>query len=152
MPRTYLYYALGAVFLMAIGFSAYSASERSEERPARRTISIGGTDVRVEIADTDAERAHGLSGHAPLADDEGMLFVFPEEGFYPFWMRDMAFPIDIFWIDAAGKVVHIEHALSPDTYPTTFTSGSPARYVLEVRAGFADQHDIEIGEIANLPE
>jgi uncharacterized membrane protein (UPF0127 family) len=49
-------------------------------------------------------------------------------------------------------VVHLEKSLSPDSYPQSFTPHSPARYVLEVRAGFADQHDIQIGDIANLSE
>lgn len=152
MTRIRVRYALGATLFAAIAVVVYSVFDRSHVVSPARMISIGGVAVQVEIADTDAERARGLSGHAPLGDLAGMLFIFPEEGLYSFWMRDMTFPIDILWLDAAGAVVHIEENVSPHTYPTAFTSGSPARYVLEVRAGFADQHDIEIGEVANLSE
>jgi uncharacterized protein len=117
-----------------------------------RTIEIGGISLTVEIADTDALRAQGLSGHEPLKSNEGMLFVFDTDGMYSFWMKDMLFPIDILWLDAEGDVVHIEKNLSPDTYPQSFTPGSPSRYVLELRAGFADQYDIRIGSRATLSE
>lgn len=117
-----------------------------------RTILLNEIPIRVAVADTDALRAQGLSGSAPLGDGEGMLFVFSEDGIYSFWMKDMNYPIDILWLDAAGIIVHIEKNLTPDTYPASFTPHSPARYVLEVRAGFVDQHDIQIGGYANLSE
>lgn len=117
-----------------------------------RTIEIGGVPLRVEIADTDTLRAKGLGGHEPLQPDEGMLFIFETEGIYSFWMKDMRFPIDILWLALDGKVVHIEKNVSPESYPTSFTPGSPAQYVLEVRAGFVDQYDIRIGSRATLGE
>jgi uncharacterized membrane protein (UPF0127 family) len=117
-----------------------------------RTITLEGRAIRVAVADSDALRAQGLSGTSHLQEDEGMLFVFEEDGIYPFWMKDMRYSIDILWLDATGRVVHLEKSLSPDSYPQSFTPHSPARYVLEVRAGFADQHDIQIGDIANLSE
>jgi uncharacterized membrane protein (UPF0127 family) len=135
----------GVILCLVIGFIAYSALPSSDPPSGADVITFDGASVRVEIADTDAERAQGLSGHAPLASDEGMLFVFPEEGRYSFWMKDMLFPIDILWLDSAGTVVHIERNVAPESYPTSFTSDSLARYVLEVRAGFATEHEITVG-------
>lgn len=117
-----------------------------------RTITIEGKSLRVAVADTDVLRAQGLSGSSPLVEGEGMLFVFTEDGIYSFWMKDMRYAIDILWLDAEGSVVHIEKNIAPETYPAIFTSHSPARYVLEVRAGYADQHDIQIGSRATLEE
>lgn len=132
-------------------FNDHKAPDRRVLAPTR-SITLDGTPLRVAVADTDALRAQGLSGTAPFEEDEGMLFVFDDDGIYSFWMKDMNYAIDILWLDAAGKVVHIERNLSPDSYPMSFTPHSPARYVLEVRAGFADQHDIQIGDSANLSE
>ena len=115
------------------------------------TLSIDGTSVRVAIADTPALRERGLSGYAPLEADEGMLFVFEEDGRHSFWMKDMLFAIDMLWLDAEGRVVHLEKGVSPDTFPTAFTPDAPARYVLEVPAGFCDTHDIRVGSTAILP-
>lgn len=115
-------------------------------------VSIGGRTIRVTMATTPAARAQGLSGVPSLKSDEGMLFVFPEEGAYSFWMKDMLFSIDMLWIAASGEIVHIEEGVSPDTYPTSFTSDVPARYVLEVPAGFSNTYGIKIGDYATLPE
>ena len=134
----------GVLFILVTGF-AYFTLPSSEPLSGDEIITFGTASIHVEIADTDAARARGLSGHAPLSDDEGMLFVFPEEGMYSFWMKDMLFPIDILWLDSTGTVVHIEQDVAPESYPASFTSGSPARYVLEVRAGFATEHEIAVG-------
>lgn len=74
-----------------------------------------------------------------------MLFVFDEPGHYAFWMKDMRFPIDIIWAGPDGRVVHIEENLSPETYPNSFSSALPAQYVLEVPAGFAQAHAVQLG-------
>lgn len=144
-----------AVFIVIciVGYAFFN-HESGPEAPIMpmRTISIEGKPLRVAVADTDALRAQGLSGSSPLAEDEGMLFIFAEDGTYSFWMKDMRYAIDILWIDAEGTVVHIEKNVAPETYPASFTSHSPARYVLEVRAGYADQHDIQIGSHATLEE
>jgi uncharacterized membrane protein (UPF0127 family) len=107
---------------------------------------IGGEKVSVALAVTDAQRAQGLSGTAPLKADEGMLFVFPEDGLYRFWMKGMKYAIDIIWIDADGRIVYIAPSLSPDTYPNSYGPDVPSRYVLEVSAGFASAHAVRVGD------
>ena len=111
-----------------------------------QTISIAQTSVRVAVADTPTLRSSGLSGYRGLAGDEGMLFIFEEDGMHSFWMKDMRFPIDILWISSDGRVVFIEKEVSPETFPKSFTPATPARYVLEVEAGFVEKHGIEIGD------
>ena len=63
-------------------------------------------------------------------------------------MKDMNFPIDIIWIDAMKKVVHIEKELKPcDSISIcpVYTPNADALYVLEVKSGFSDQHFISEG-------
>lgn len=100
----------------------------------------------VTLADTDRSRAKGLGGVTSLGDREGMLFVFDAPGVYQFWMKDMLIPIDMLWINSKQQIVHIEHAVTPDSYPKTFGSGVVAQYVLEVPAGTAQELDIKIGD------
>lgn len=104
----------------------------------------------IEVADTPEKRTQGLSGRESIADNYGMLFIFSEPAYHGFWMKDMRVPIDIIWISSTGTIVHIEHELSPDTYPDVFTPPSPARYVLETRAGYAREHDWEEGTQLDL--
>jgi uncharacterized membrane protein (UPF0127 family) len=109
-------------------------------------VEIGGKIIDVEIANTNAKRELGLSGHAPLADDQGMLFVFDKTGEYPFWMKDMLFPLDIIWISEDYKIVYIEKKAQPNSYPTTFGGQVESRYVLEVNSGFSDNNNLKIGD------
>jgi len=106
--------------------------------------------VRVLIAADNERRIQGLSGHPGLASDEGMLFFFDYSGKPGFWMKDMLFPIDIIWISDEWKIVDITKNISSDTYPQTFAPKSDARYVLEVRAGFADAHMLKIGQAVSF--
>jgi uncharacterized membrane protein (UPF0127 family) len=76
-------------------------------------------------------------------DDPGLLFVFDEPGLHGIWMKDMRFPIDILWLDDAFQVVDVRKNVAPDSYPTVFKPTKPARYVLEVTAGFADRYLLE---------
>lgn len=104
---------------------------------------FGGVSLRLEYATTTTAREKGLGGRESLPDDYGMLFVFPEYGYYGIWMKDMLVPIDIFWLDADGHVVSIKQDVATSTYPNVFYPSAPARYVLETSAGFAEEHGVE---------
>ena len=99
----------------------------------------------VEVADTEALREQGLSGRPNLPEGQGMLFVFDTDGVWGIWMKGMQFPIDIVWADASGTVVTVAVNIAPDTYPDSFYPTIPARYVLELQAGFTATHDIVVG-------
>ncbi len=106
--------------------------------------------VGVEVADNPLARTQGLSGRESLQEGEGLLFVFDRPGRHSFWMKDMNFPIDIIWLEGDGDVVHIEKDVRPDSYPQTFTPRLPARYVLEVNAGFTENQNIKVGDKAEF--
>ena len=111
-----------------------------------KRLHIGETTVNVLIADTEATRQLGLGGRSGLESSQGMFFIFPDEGLHSFWMKDMLFPIDIIWIATDGSIVHIEKHVSPGTYPQSFAPQKPARYVLEVVAGYSDTHALSLGQ------
>ena len=114
------------------------------------TIEIGGQKITIEIADTDQAREKGLGGRDSLLEDGGMLFIFPEDGVYSFWMKDMRFPIDIMWLSADGRIVDLLENVSPDTYPTAFSPKKPARYVLELPANTVKRLKTRLGDIVRL--
>lgn len=107
---------------------------------------IHGVPILLEVADTETARAKGLSGRDRLPDGHGMLFVFDTEDKYGMWMKDMKFPIDILWLDSEYRIVAAEHVVTPDTYPKVFYPPVPARFVLELPAGFAKENDFKIGD------
>jgi len=109
-------------------------------------LKVGTARVLIDIADTPALRERGLSGRKLLLDDQGMYFIFDHPDVYPFWMKEMNFPIDIIWIGEHMSVVDITKSASPSSFPQTFVSSAPALYVLEVQAGFAERHGVKIGD------
>ena len=117
---------------------------------ATSAVVLKGIQLHVSVVDTEATRQLGLGGRAGLAPDEGMLFVFPVDGVYGFWMKDMRFSIDIVWFSADKQVIYIARSVSPDTYPQSFGPNSPSRYVLELPAGWAAAHNLAIGDVAQF--
>ena len=109
-------------------------------------VQIGGQNVKVDLALTEAEHTKGLSGKNELVENEGMLFIFTESGKHSFWMKDMNFPIDIVWISSDMKVVYIKKNATPETYPEAFIPDVDAKYVLEISAGFSDKNNLKVGD------
>lgn len=108
-------------------------------------VIIDNTAVQIELADTPQETQKGLSGQMTLDQDSGMLFIFPKPDYYRFWMPDMNFPLDIIWING-GKVVDIHENVSnifDPANPKIYSPKVPARYVLEVNAGFVKRTGIK---------
>jgi uncharacterized membrane protein (UPF0127 family) len=136
--------------LLAAGLAVLAALlvAFAQDAPARgpAEVVIGGQKVRVTVADTDALREKGLGGHAGLAPDEGMLFVFDADLRPGFWMKGMRFSIDILWIDRERRIVHIVPDLAPETYPALYAPPVPSRYVLELAAGFVRKHNVRVGD------
>jgi uncharacterized membrane protein (UPF0127 family) len=109
-------------------------------------IAIDGQRIIAAIADTPALQELGLGNRAGLGTDEGMLFIFQVDKKYAFWMKDMYFSIDMIWISASGQIVSMAQDVAPETYPEDFVPTAPARYVLELRAGYAQSHGFKVGD------
>lgn len=120
-------------------------------------INIGNTNVIAEIAATPATHTRGLGGRDALTEGAGMLFVFPHPDFYSFWMKDMKFPIDIFWIENGRVVDLVERAAAfpvgtRDAFLPVYHPDTSAQFVLETPAGFAIRHSIVIGTPATISQ
>lgn len=110
---------------------------------------LGNADFALRVARTEQQREQGLSGTTDLADSEALLFVFPSDEQWGIWMKDMNYPIDIVWLSADKKVIHIVPNAQPSSYPnTSYQPPRPARYVIELKAGAASSKRITIGSQA----
>ncbi len=117
--------------------------------PVIPQVIIADAVVNVRVATTTAAITHGLSGTPSMAENEGMIFLFPVADRYNFWMPDMHFGLDIIWIDSHKKVISISKNVPPllDTSkPVFYKPKSPAMYVLEVNEGWSDRHSIHEGQ------
>jgi uncharacterized membrane protein (UPF0127 family) len=121
-------------------------------RPEDYVLFADGTRVGVEIAATDAARARGLMFREDLAEHEGMLFTFDAPRRYGFWMKNVRIPLDILWLDAAGRVVWIVESAPPcpaEPCPM-YVPEARASFVLEVAGGFARRHGVAAGDAVTL--
>lgn len=146
MHKKFLYSgAVAIIFLSSVVW--YTQSHRVQKIDTHiPQVTIGGYTFVVTLAKTADEHERGLSGKKSMSQNEGMLFVFENNGLYSFWMKDMLFPLDIIWIDENNKIVHVEENLLPQTYPKSFISKELAKYVLELNGGIVRKKNMKVGD------
>ena len=136
------------VALALVGGAVYAVFIRNDNPAAPLgTVTINNKTFQVEVADTPLKRERGLSGRDRVGGAaDGMLFVFETSAAYPFWMKDMKFPIDIIWIKD-DRVIGISDSLEPSTepVPSSYLPPDDVNYVLEFPAGFAGKYSIDKG-------
>jgi uncharacterized membrane protein (UPF0127 family) len=108
-------------------------------------------EVAVEIVSQNADRMRGLMYRKELGDNAGMLFIFEEERALQFWMKNTCIPLDMIFISEAGVIVGIEENTPMLSTETFGPEKCPARFVLEVNAGWARKHGLRPGMRVTLP-
>lgn len=124
--------------------SAYEFVKQGEVRfmTAKQTFI---TAVDVELAQDDAERQLGLMYRDKMAENQGMLFVFEDETTRSFWMKNTVLSLDMIFINAKNEIVTIQKSTTPYS-EESYASTKPAKYVLELNAGFTDKYKIAVGD------
>ena len=113
------------------------------------SVEIDGHSFNAEVVKSQKDQEIGLTKYSSIKPDFGMYFPFAQEGYYPFWMKNMKFSIDMIFIDKR-KVVDIKESVPPadpnqlaiPTYaPTHVTDG-----VLEISSGLSEKYGFKIGD------
>ena len=118
-------------------------------------LAIEATDatrfVRVEIAETEAQRQRGLMGRTSIEEDAGMLFVWPEDTSSGFWMKDTPLRLSIAFISVEGRILRMfdMEPCTADPCPV-YDPGMSYRMALEVRQGALDRQGVRVGDRARL--
>jgi uncharacterized membrane protein (UPF0127 family) len=107
--------------------------------------------VRVEIAETDAQRARGLMFRQSLAPNAGMLFLFQSPTRGAFWMKNTHIPLSIAFADRRGRILKIMnmtpcHADPCPVYDPKLTY----RRALEVNSGAFSRWRVRVGSRLTL--
>jgi len=100
---------------------------------------------QVEIADTSAKREMGLQYRRELADDKGMIFLFPAESIQSFWMKNTPIPLDMIFINQERKIAGIVEQTLPFSLDPRSVS-SPSQYVLEINGGLSKKYGLKAGD------
>ncbi len=109
-----------------------------------------GVELTVELARTAGERSQGLMGREELAEDRGMLYVFPADTEARFWMKDTLIPLSLAFIAADGTILDIQEMepLSEELHRPP----APHRYALEVNQGWFEERGFGTGDRVEIPE
>lgn len=99
----------------------------------------------IEIADNEYKTQTGLMYRSSMEKDQAMLFVFPDEQRRSFFMKNTEFPLDIIYFDSNKKLINF-HSNAKPYDETSLPSTAPAKYVLEVNGGLAEQWGLQNGD------
>lgn len=103
-------------------------------------------EVVMAIADNEETRTLGLMNVTDLPENGGMLFVFDDEIPRSFWMANTPLSLDLIFVNSNGEIVTLLR--DAEAYSTkSYSSNRPAKYVIEVNAGFTVSHDIKTGDL-----
>jgi uncharacterized membrane protein (UPF0127 family) len=103
------------------------------------------TKLDIEIADTDYDVQTGLMYRNSMKQDQGMLFVFPAMRERFFYMKNTRIPLDLIYLDNNKLIVSFQENANP-LDESSLPSEVPAKYVLEVNAGFTENWRLEVGD------
>jgi uncharacterized membrane protein (UPF0127 family) len=118
---------------------------------SRCRLEVGKQPLDLWIARTDGERELGLMWVQPgeMADNQGMLFIFPVDQAGGFWMKNTLIGLDIAFVRRDGTVVDIQKM-----EPLSLVAHAPResyRYAIEVKAGTLAKAGLQIGHIVSIP-
>lgn len=110
----------------------------------RVLVEIGNKQYKCKVAKNEEDRRKGLMGIEHLPPDEGMLFVWEDEGTREMWMKDTPISLDQIAINDDDEVVFVYTANPNDETLVPFPN---AKYILEVNANSGivegDEFDID---------
>jgi len=141
IPRTWLN-AVALAFLLPLAACAESGAY----------VELKGQRYAIEVAADNASREHGLMDRTHMDANHGMLFVFDDDAPRAFWMKNTKIPLDMLFFDADMKLVSIQHSVPPCVADpcAAYSSGAPARYVLELNGGEAQKLGLTSGDTIEI--
>lgn len=119
----------------------------SADAPLIAITSPTGVRILAEVADNPAMRSRGLMFREQLVSNRGMLFVFEEAGEWSFWMKNTKIALDILWLGADKRIVHVEENVpgcKQDPCPE-YKPNKDALYALELPAGSVKREKLTKG-------
>ncbi len=111
--------------------------------------------LTLAVAADGRSRELGLMCVTALKPDAGMIFVFPNDSDWEFWMKNTVTPLDMLWVGPDGTVRDVAADVPASTLDTTDDKVARrrghGRYVIELRSGEAAREHIAVGTRFALP-
>ena len=101
--------------------------------------------INVKVSNTPDELRKGLMFVKHLAENEGMLFKYPNLGKHTFWMQNTYIPLDVIYFDNDYNVI----GFIEDNQPHNLTIrgiNAESKSFLEVNSGYVKKNNVRIGD------
>ncbi|NOZ20361.1 MAG: DUF192 domain-containing protein [Planctomycetes bacterium] len=139
-----------AAIACAMALCSCSASKTPESASKKlHVIQVGGKELKVEVVNTPETRRLGLSNRKTIPPDQGMLFVYPDDEYQSFWMKNTYVPLSIAFIRSDGWITQIED-MAPETL-LSHRSKVRVAFVLEVPQGWFGRNGVKLGDTVEIP-
>ena len=137
--------------VLAAALLAAALPALGEAKLPTTVLRLASHPLKVEVAVNDAQRERGLMFRKSMPQDEGMLFVFDDPGYYAMWMKNTLLPLSVAFVDRAGVILNIAD-MEPQTLDTHLSNG-PALYAIETNKGWFAAHHVQAGDkVTGLPK
>ena len=147
LPRRLL--LLLPLLLAAPGFASAQLAQ-FPSAPLTIVTASGSHQFTVEVATTPQQMEQGLMFRPSLAPDAGMIFDYGRPSMAMMWMKNTLIPLDMLFVDAAGRVVNIHERAVPGSL-ATIAAAAPVRAVIELNGGTAARLGIKPGDRVDFP-
>ena len=107
-------------------------------------LTAGFHRIEAEVAANNSARMQGLMQRKSMPQQHGMLFVFAQDAQHCMWMRNTFIPLSVAFLDAGGRIINVEE-MQPQT-ETNHCAAQPARYALEMNAGWFARRGLKAGD------
>jgi len=107
---------------------------------------LGAEEMIAELALTDKQMQTGMMFRTNLAENAGMLFVFPRPHQARFWMKNCPLPLSAAYIDPEGVILEI-HDLQPHNTNDVVAASDRVQFVLEANQGWFGRHNVTPGVV-----
>ena len=140
---------IGSIILGILGLTFIPEGIKNRNLDfSKGTIVINNHAIRVEIAETPAERQRWLTFRTEkLPFTSALLLVYDKSDLYSLWLLNIQFNLDLIWFDNAGNIVYMIKDAVPcsntlDAAQCTYKNTIPSKYILATTSGFINYHNI----------
>jgi len=111
--------------------------------------SINGVPVKLKLCTTPESISKGFMDEEEPSDNNGILFVHPQDEVLNYWMKNVSFPLDIMFFNSDQELMK-RHTMEgykgeEDSDLKKYSSEVPCRFVVEMKKDWCKDNNIITG-------
>ena len=157
--------AIPFVFVLLVAAGAIGQDDKdadAQKKIPKEEVIVGEQTFKLEVAADEKLRAEGLMNREKIDDDGGMIFIYKSAQVRSFWMKNCLVDIDLLYLDGRGRIVSMhkmkkepsrgenESAFDYERRLKRYSSGRPAQFIIELKAGMIDHLKPKVGQAIEL--